>query len=95
MNESALPELGLEFGVNMFNEASPSPCAISSHVLKKTSSFLSKILQLFRSTTIPSTSPQPPLTSQGKCLSACMYACKNTTTTNKQNCQLQEKQKQL
>jgi len=91
MNESALPELGLEFGVNMFNEASPSPCAISSHVLKKTSSFLSKILRLFRSTTIPSTSPQPPLTSQGKCLSA----CKNTTTTNKQNCQLQDKQKQL
>ena len=26
MNESALPELGLEFGVNMFNEASAPLC---------------------------------------------------------------------
>jgi len=95
MNESALPELGLEFGANMFKFDEASSCVIPAYVLKKTSSFLSKILRLFRSTTIPSTSPQPPLTSQGKCLSACMYACKNTTTTNKQNCQLQEKQKQL
>ena len=35
MNEIALPELGLEFGVNMFNEASPSPSAIPAYTLKK------------------------------------------------------------
>jgi len=75
MNESALPELGLEFGVNMFNEASPSPCAFSSHVLKKTSSFLSKILRLFRSTTIPSTSPEMP---------ECMHVCMQKHYNNKQ-----------
>jgi len=42
MNEIALPELGLESGFNMLNEASPSPWAIPLYVLKKTSSFLCK-----------------------------------------------------
>ena len=42
LNEIALPELGLEFGVDMFNEASTSPGAI-----------LIQILWLKKLTTIP------------------------------------------
>ena len=79
MNENALPELGLEFGVNMFNEASPSPVRfiqntsavqVNNHSFNQPSAAINQ----------PGERPE------------CMQ---NTTTTNKQNCQLQEKQKQL
>ena len=90
MNEIALPELGLEFGVNMFHEASPSPSVIQVYVLKKllhsypNTSAVQVNNHSFNQLLIIINQPRnaPFESNGGKHMCSCMYACKKQT--NKQ-----------